>query len=166
MTEPHTLTDARTMIEKDYLGQWDFDDGKGGYIEVTVTISSVERYRPPVVRKSRDGTPEKNKRIVIGFTGKNGKPIRKKWLAGPVSITLLVGMFGRFVERWIGRKVTLYADPSVKFGRKTVGGVRVRSTADNNDLTDEPLDNPVNDDLRAIQDEAFGHEGEVPETEK
>jgi len=33
----------------------------------------------------------------------------------------------KYIEDWYGRQIILYGDPSVKFGRETVGGVRVKS---------------------------------------
>jgi hypothetical protein len=39
-------------------------------------------------------------------------------------------LWGPLVAAWAGRRVTLYHDPTVKLGPKTVGGIRVRGAPD------------------------------------
>ena len=39
---------------------------------------------------------------------------------------VLESAYGKHTEEWIGKPVELYHDPGVKFGRETVGGVRIR----------------------------------------
>ena len=39
-------------------------------------------------------------------------------------------LWGPLVAAWVGRRVTLYHDPTVKLGSKTVGGIRVRGAPD------------------------------------
>lgn len=41
----------------------------------------------------------------------------------------LVRMFGANTQTWRGKTIHLYHDPAVKFGGKTVGGIRIREEA-------------------------------------
>jgi hypothetical protein len=38
----------------------------------------------------------------------------------------LVKMFGSDTKQWRGKVIHLYFDPNVMFGRKAVGGIRIR----------------------------------------
>lgn len=38
----------------------------------------------------------------------------------------LVRMFGSDTKKWVGQTIHLYFDPSVKFGGKAVGGIRIK----------------------------------------
>ena len=132
-------TDYRSLVERDGLGQWDLE-GRGDAI---VQIERIEKYVPPVKRQKKiDGVmvEERNTRIKVWFVGK-----RKYWLAGPVSQKVLKGMFGKYVEDWIGKRITLYVDPTVTFGRETTGGIRVRPTPPKlgTPTTGRTLDQPV-----------------------
>ncbi len=43
---------------------------------------------------------------------------------------LLISAWGAEAEAYVGRKMTLYCDPDVKFGGATVGGIRVSEMSD------------------------------------
>lgn len=152
------LTHYKSLVESDYLGQWDLVDADGNPRDAVVRIQKVERWQPEVKRKKRmpDGSykPEPNKRIKITFAGK-----RKAWLAGPVSQKAIADLYGPNVENWIGKAITLYPDLNVEMGGKKVGGIRVRPTVPRSAPTEAPLDNPVDPVARAKQDEAFRQEG-------
>ena len=152
MTQPIT-GHYKTLIESDYLGQWDLPKGR----DVTVKISGVFRYNPEKRQKKLNRETgayedEKNKRIKITFEGK-----KKSWLAGPVSQKAIAGMFGPNVERWIGQTIALYVDPSVKMGRDVVGGIRVRPQRPDPGVKpdEDPLDNPVDQEKRETIDRAL-----------
>lgn len=146
------MTHYKTMIDTEYLGQWDIPAGR----DVTVLIAKVERWTPEVQRSKKDPKDptrrihEPNKRIKISFQGK-----KKAWLAGPVSQSAIAAMYGPHVEHWIGKAITLYVDTQVKMGRATVGGLRVRPMVPTARPTDDPLDRPVDPEVRAAQDAAF-----------
>lgn len=38
---------------------------------------------------------------------------------------VLISCFGRDKDAWVGQSVTLYRDPSVRFGRDAVGGIKI-----------------------------------------
>lgn len=147
-------THYKTLIDTQWLGQWDFPPGR----EATVEIESVRRYKPGRIRKVKqpDGTygPERNKRLDIGFRGK-----KKHWLCGPVSQETIAAMFGPVVQDWIGKRITLYVDPDVTMGRRTVGGVRVRPVAATGAATEDPLDREVDEEKAQEIADAFVDEG-------
>ena len=78
--------------------------------------------------------------MAIAFRGK-----KKAWLAGPVSQKAIAGMFGPYLENWIGKAITLYVDTDVMFGKQKTGGVRVRPTPPKigTKATEDALDRPV-----------------------
>jgi hypothetical protein len=137
--------DYRSLVERDWLGQWDLMGRDGSYRDAVVEIAEVRRYVPRARRKLADGTDEKLKRLAVSFVGK-----RKSWLAGPVSQQAIAGLYGPIIQDWIGKKIALYVDPTVKMGRQTTGGIRVRPVIPNGAVTVESLDNPVDEARAAV----------------
>ena len=93
-----------------YFGEQDFETVDQQFL---VTIRQVKMEEI----KSDRGTEIKGvvhfeediKPLILNVT--NGKTIAK--------------LYGKQVEGWAGKQITLFFDPSVKFGRERVGGVRV-----------------------------------------
>ncbi len=145
----------------EYLGQWDLQKPDGTYAEPVVEIAKVEKYTPRIRRqiKQPDGTykDEKVKRLAVSFVGK-----RKRWLAGTVSHEVLKGMYGPYIEDWVGKRISLYFDPSVMFGKTRTGGIRVRPTPPDEEPTSDPLDRPIDEIAAERIEEA---RGEFDETE-
>ena len=141
MTKPDTVDKStpgrvhyKSMVDTNFLGQWDLPPGR----EVTVLIAKVERYNPVRKRKDNAGNEEPSKRLAIHFQGK-----KKPWLAGPVSLQAIAGLYGPIVQNWIGKAITLYVDPSVKMGKTTTGGLRCRPTVPHSAPTQDALDRPA-----------------------
>lgn len=146
------MTHYKSLVDTNYLGQWDL-----GNREATVVIAKVEKFRPERQQKKRmpDGSYqlEPTKRLAISFVGK-----KKPWLAGPVSLKALAAMYGPEIEGWVGKSITLYVDAKVDFGGQVVGGIRVRPTPPKPGTkpTTDTLDRPV-DEAKAEQiDRAAG----------
>ncbi len=155
-------THFKTLIDSDWLGQWDLPAGK----DVIVVIESVNRYVPEQKRRKRDPRTgqmrdEPSRRLDIGFKGK-----RKHWLSGPVTQATIAKMYGRYIEDWIGKPIALYVDSSVMMGKEQTGGIRVRPTPPGRSQapTEDPLDNPVDDAKREQIDEAIEHTEGTPRT--
>lgn len=66
---------------------------------------------------------EKETKPVMSFR-ENGS---KKMVLNNTNWILLEESFGDESDNWIGQKIELYLDPSIMFGGKRVGGVRVRA---------------------------------------
>ena len=45
-------------------------------------------------------------------------------------LSALIQLWGDEASRWVGRRVTLFNDPSVKFGKETPGGIRISHMSD------------------------------------
>lgn len=172
-------THYKSLLESEWLGQWDLQKPDGSYVEAVVEIESVVRYVPQKRARKKvigpdgrevlgpDGKVQwkdvPNRRVNIGFRGK-----RKHWLAGPVSQEILNKMFGKYTQDWIGKKITIYVDPTATFGREVTGGLRVRMQRNGakGPVTEDALDNAVDEETaRAIAEAAakFVDEGDEPE---
>jgi hypothetical protein len=142
------LTHYRAQLEREHLGQADLADGFGGWREATVEIAEVPiLFRP---RKPKRG--EKQNKYLFRFVGK-----RKTWLSGPATQEVIAAMHGPFLERWVGKRITLYVDESIMFGKNKVGGIRVRPMIPRGPVTEDPLDEPI-DEAGAAAREAAAEE--------
>ncbi len=157
MNEPQRqrqkLTHYKAQIERDNLGQADLSDGFGGWREATVEIEEVPViYRPRKLKKN-----EKANKYLFRFVGK-----RKSWISGPATQQVIASMYGPFLEKWVGKRITLYVDPDVMMGRDRTGGIRVRPMVPSGPVTNEPLDNPIDEAgaaaREAAADETLGRE--------
>lgn len=87
--------------------QTNADDLIGGRtMTITITNVSIKMDEQPVT---------------IHFDGDNGKPYKP----GKSMRRVLVNVWGPDAKAYIGRKLTLYRDDSVKFGGMDVGGLRI-----------------------------------------
>lgn len=87
--------------------------------DVVVTIKAVglEDLQLP-------GTSATEKKLVMSFEG-----AKKKLVVNKTNAQRIAKLYGGQTEDWIGKQITLYFDPEVKFGKQVVGGVRVRKEA-------------------------------------
>lgn len=78
--------------------------------------------------KIRDitGSDAKDQPIWIFYDGDNGKPYKPCLSMRRV----LLRIWGRDGRSYIGRSLTLYGDPKVKFGGVSVGGIRISHMSD------------------------------------
>lgn len=86
--------------------QQNFDDYANG--PKTVTVSDVKA-----------GSAEQPVEIhLVEFPGRPYKP-------GKSMRRLLVAAWGAEASAYVGRKLTLYGDPTIRFGKDEVGGIRI-----------------------------------------
>lgn len=86
--------------------QQNFDDYLGG--PKTVTVSEV-----------RKGSAEQPVEIhLVEFPGRPYKPAKSMR-------RVLVAAWGSDSTEYTGRKLTLFGDPSIRFGKEAVGGIRI-----------------------------------------
>lgn len=112
--------------------------------------------------------------IVISFEGDDGKP----WKPAKTAARCLASIWGPNAAKWIGRRCTLYNDPTVTWAGLAVGGIRVshmdgldktrqltltRTRGKKIIVTIQPLDTPdvtdstdTLDHLQAARDAASG----------
>lgn len=91
--------------------QWNADDFVGS--PRTFTISGV-----------KPGTAEQKYDIEL-VEGEG-----RSWRPPLTMLRLLIAAWGDDATTWVGRRVTLYRDDSVRFGRDAVGGIRVSHMSD------------------------------------
>lgn len=84
--------------------------------DVTLTIKKVELSD----LQMRGG--RKKKRGVLWF-----KETDKKLVLCRATAEVIVGLYGKFTGEWVGKRITIYPDPTVTFGPETVGGTRIRN---------------------------------------
>lgn len=101
------MTDLTNTIEakSDQLGA---DDLMSGPRNIKITKVSAD-------------TGSSEQPIVISFEGDNRKP----WKPCKSMRRLLVAIWGANGNEYVGRSVTLYRDPTVKWGGMEVGGIRI-----------------------------------------
>jgi hypothetical protein len=70
------------------------------------------------------GDDGKESKLVARFVGKTKALVLNRTNCESIEAIAGTDDYGR----WAGHAVVLYVDPSVKFGGKTVGGIRIRAT--------------------------------------
>ena len=99
------------MLESKFLKKEDV--GRG----MLVTIAGVEQRNVAV----RDAEPEYKWSVAFQET-------EKPMVLNSTNIQLIAKITGSDdTDHWVGHKIVLYEDPSVSFGGKLVGGIRVRA---------------------------------------
>ena len=99
------ITNLRPTIEPK-SDQLNADQLLGG--SITIRVSDV-----------RVGSADQP--VIIHYDGDNGRPYKPCKTMRKV----LILAWGEDGRRWVGQSMTLYNDPSVKFGGADVGGVRI-----------------------------------------
>lgn len=108
------MTHWKKIVKPDapYFGEADFDSVYQTFL-VTIDHCSTERIT------NEQGTQlkgvlhfrERIKPLILNVT--NGKRIAE--------------LYGKDIDGWVGKQITLYYDPSVRVAGKTVGGTRVKA---------------------------------------
>ena len=106
-----TVEDLRpTIVPKS--DQLNAEQLLGGSMTITVTRVDVSN------------SPEQP--VTVHYEGENGRPFKPC----KTMRKLLVFAWGENGLHWAGRSMTLYCDPSVKFGGDEVGGIRISHVSD------------------------------------
>jgi hypothetical protein len=80
---------------------------------ITVTVSAIT-----------DGaSPDQPVDLHIGYEGRPYKPCKSMR-------RVLIACWGNNGHDWVGKSMTLYNDPSVRFGGSSVGGIRISHLSD------------------------------------
>ena len=108
---------SQLFLNDDYLGEGDFVGKDGNYREFKLKIRQVtsEELQLP-------GRSKKEDKIVLSFDG-----AKKRLVLNKTNSAAIKSHHGKHVSDWLNKFVTVFYNPSVKFGRETVGGVRIRS---------------------------------------
>ena len=116
-------THWKKFQDNNYVGEFMFE-GTDKDLVVTIKDTFVEEVYEP------NSNTKSNERV-ISFV-----EIPQKLICNTTNAKRIEKLLGSpFVEDWVGKKIALYFDKTVKFGGQTVGGIRVRTTL--------PADHPV-----------------------
>lgn len=103
----------RTFIESDVIRFVDIPPG-----DHDVQIAKVVR------GKVTGSGGKSNGKAMIHLVGKD-KPIA----AGAAICAVIESLHGKSPRAWAGKYITIYGDPTVRYGGAAVGGIRVRPSA-------------------------------------
>lgn len=92
--------------------QLNADDLIGG--DVTITITDVSK------------ADSADQPLIIKYDGFNGQP----WKPCKSMRRVLAQGWGKYANEWIGKSLTIYRDPKVKWAGKEVGGIRISHMSD------------------------------------
>jgi hypothetical protein len=84
--------------------------------------ATIEDVRIETIGRSDDA----DEKPVVHFREKN----LKNFALNLTNWTTIEAAYGPESDAWKGRVIELYLDPGIKFGRETVGGVRIRIPSD------------------------------------
>ena len=76
----------------------------------TITITGV-----------KGAVMEGKEKALFSFEGDNGKP----FIPCKTMVKVMMGVWGKYANEFVGRSVTVYRDPEVAFGGLVQGGVRI-----------------------------------------
>lgn len=107
----------RALVESDVLRFVDIDR------DYTLRIKKVEKGKVTGTGGKSSG------KGMIWFDG-----AEKPMAAGSGVLSTIAGLYGKSPKGWVGKWLTIYPDPTVKYGGAAVGGVRVRPEVPNEKL--------------------------------
>lgn len=110
MSAPARLDHFELLFPSDYIKHVEL---KGQ--DWTLTIKKVQLDE----LQMRGG--RKKKRGVLWFD-----ETPKKLVLCRATAEVLVKLYGKYTDEWVGKRITIYPDPTVTFGPETVGGTRIR----------------------------------------
>jgi hypothetical protein len=105
------MTDIRTMFEKDFLGAWNLEG------DTTVTIKGVK------AAKIKNAQDKENKKPIIAVA-----EFDKPFVCNSTNAETISALYGRHVEQWVGKRITLYPAQVQAFGKMN-DCIRVRPQA-------------------------------------
>lgn len=109
-------THWKKFQDNNYVGEYMFD-GTDKDLVLTIKDTFLEEVFEPNSNKTT------NERV-ISF-----EEIPQKLICNTTNAKRIEKLFeSPFVEDWVGKKIALYFDKNVKFGKEIVGGIRVRIT--------------------------------------
>ena len=105
------MPDIRSLYEKEFLGQWDVADQDLIY---TIDGAMKEGVMDPQTHKPKN-------KVCLAF-----KETDKKMVLNATNREIVAKLMSTYdYTKWIGKRIQLYKDPKVRFGRDEVGGLRI-----------------------------------------
>jgi len=109
-------THWKKIINHDYINEGDLSEKN-----LIATIKSV------ALREVKNAKGKTEDMHVLDFVEKNIKPMILSAKQNFKNIESATGT--PYIEDWVGKKIEIYYDPNVMFGREKVGGVRISPIA-------------------------------------
>lgn len=108
-------THWKKLVNNDYINEGDLDNGN-----IVATIKSIG------LKKVTNPAGKSEDMNVIEFAG----DVKPMILSAKQNFkNLALALKSNYIEDWVGKQIEIYYDPSIKFGRDTVGGVRIKPIA-------------------------------------
>jgi len=107
---------AQLYLNDDFLAEGDFIGDDGRYREFVLTVKAVT-----MDELQLPGRSTKESKVVLAFD-----KAKKRLVCNRTNVKAIKSHHGKHVKDWLGKKVTVFYNPSIKFGRETVGGVRIK----------------------------------------
>jgi ribosomal protein L34E len=127
-----TLTHFKKLTNPDYLGVYALDNGQ----DLIATIASIG------VETITGANGKKEDCTVMHF-----REAIKPMITNITNLKMMAKLFKTpYVEKWIGRRIQIYADYNVRFGGETVEGLRIRPTLP---VPEKPICNKCNANIQA-----------------
>lgn len=121
------------MRESKFLKQADVGNG------ALMTVESCDQYNV-----AKEGAEPEHKWCLV--FAETDKPL----VLNSTNIQLCERIFGSDnTDEWVGKKLVVYTDPTVSYGGKITGGVRVRAPKQPAKTTAKPIATPVTEELEA-----------------
>lgn len=122
------MTHYRKLYSRDYLASFDI-----GGSDVTVEVVRVDQAK----LRGKGGKTEM--RPVLYFKGREKGP---GLVLNPTNGKTMAALYGKHVEQWPGKRVTLYVDHNVRNpeGGPPVDGLRIRPVQPKGDAVTPPVD--------------------------
>ena len=111
---PEIKTHWKLLTNPNYLGAYSLPNGQ----DIVVVIDYVRR-------EEIVGVNGKKEYEVVAHLKNDQKP----FILNKTNMKQIQKLYNApYIEDWAGRAIQVYFDPTVKFGRETVGGLRIRPT--------------------------------------
>lgn len=102
----------KSAFNPDWFGSWCLQDGK----DMVLTIGAVNQ-------ELVTGEKGNQEMCLVVHWKEDAKPL----ICNKTNAKMLEKLAGSsFMDDWVGMPVQLYFDPTVKFGKERVGGIRIR----------------------------------------
>jgi len=116
-------TNWKKGIDPNYIGSHELDNGDGTYREAIATITKA------VIEETK--TQESKVAVVLYL--KEFKPV----IINATNGKAMKSMYGRYIEDWVGKKITLYVQKGVKAFGSVTDAIRIKKQKPALPLMDE-----------------------------
>lgn len=116
-----------SRFKGEYLSSAELGDRRPTFTIKQITIIRVDEEKPP---EGEDAPKVEKKKKVTDKPVMWFKEIDRGFMYCKTTGHSCAAMFGEDDDGWIGKRITLYADPNVRFGSEQVGGIRVAGSPD------------------------------------